>query len=355
MSPGLLPGLVTRNWRLKLAAFGLALFLWAAVRAEPERGATRTVTGVPVLVEVADMDWTVVGDPQPRTVDVQVTGSFGVFGGVADDLVLQIPVDRVSGTDTVVELRRDWVASAGGSEIQVGDISPPRVRIAFEETAETAVPVALRTTGRLPEELALAQPLSVYPSVVRVRGRASRVASVESLATEPLDLGTVSSSGSYPVALDTAGFGELTFRTAEATVEVRVEEAVERVVPGVPVVLDTVPEGADSTEVVMRPSAIRVTLRGGRTRVAQVDPLGLVAAVPARVVRALLPGEQRSVPVRIEGAPSLVEAVPDADSVLVVRLDGPVPDSLAGVLDTLGTPPDTLSAPPDTAGAGGAR
>lgn len=336
----ILPGFVSNNWRLKLAAFGLAVFLWAAVRAEPDRGNTRTLTDVPVRVEVGDLTWTTVGEPQPSTVDVRVGGSFGMFGAVDNQLTVRIPVDRITSPDTVVELRRDWVENPGNLVIQ--DIDPPRVRITFEETAEAAVPVSLRTTGELPEDVALAQPLSVYPAVVRVRGRASRVAELDSVRLGPLDLSTLTESGSYPVAMDTTGFGDLTFRTGEATVEVRLEEAVEQVYSGVPVVLDSVPEGVDTVEVVTRPSTIQVTLRGGRTRVAQVRSSRIEAVVPADVVDALRPGEQRVVALRLRGVPDLVRAFSPTDSVSVVRLDGeePPPDTLLPAEEPV---PDTAS------------
>jgi hypothetical protein len=40
------------NWRLKLSALGLALFLWAVVQAEPSN--RETFSSVPVRVEIAD-------------------------------------------------------------------------------------------------------------------------------------------------------------------------------------------------------------------------------------------------------------------------------------------------------------
>lgn len=343
----ILPGFLTRNWRLKLAAFGLAVFLWAAVRAEPDRTNTRTITGVPVLIEAGDLDWTTAGPPQPPTVDVRVGGAFGMFGAIDRQVTVQVPVDRVTSRDTVIELRRDWVRSGNGSSFSVQDISPPRVRVSFERTEEAAVPISLRTEGSLPENLALAQPLSVYPGVVRVRGRESRVAELDSVESAPLDLGSLGESGSYRVSLDTTGFGDLTFRTTEATVEVRVEEAVEQTFAGIPIGLDSLVEGIDSAAVVTRPATVQVTLRGGRTRVAQADPDALAAVVPARVVEALRPGEQRVVPVRILGVPELVLGFSSADSVRVVRLDGRVPPAADDSVT-----PDT-SAAPDTTGVAG--
>jgi YbbR domain-containing protein len=332
------PGIVGRNWQLKLAAFGMAVFLWAVVRVEPNGTGVRTLTDVPVLVEVGDPAWTTSGPPQPRSVDVRVGGAFGAFGRPDEDVIVRVPIEAVAGRDTVVELRRDWVAARGESGLQVQDINPPRIRITFEETAEAAVPISLRTENDLPQDLALAQPLSVNPAVVRVRGRRSRVEQLESIGSVPLDLSSVQGSGTFGVALDTAGFSDLTFRSTEATVGVRLEPAVEQVFAGIPIALDEIPEGVDTTEVVTRPATVQLTLRGGRTRVAAVQREDLRGVVSARVFMALRPGEQRVVPLRILGVPELVRATSAVDSVRLVRVDrGQTEDTAGASADSAAT------------------
>lgn len=315
----LVPGAVRRNWRLKLAAFGLAVFLWVVIRAEPDGASTQTVTDVPVLVQVADLDWTTAGPPVPSVVDVRVAGTFGDFSVGRLPLRVRVPIDRVSSEDTVVELRRDWVVAPGNGVVQTQLISPTRVRISFERTKQSAVPLSLPTEGSLPEGVALAQPLAINPAVVTIWGRESRVDEVDSIPVETLDLSSVRESGSIRVPLDTTGFGDLTFRTTEAIIEARLEDMVERVFPSVLVQPDSLPNGAESLDMTIVPASIRITLVGGRTRVTQVEPEQLIAEIPFEVVERLEEGEELVVPVRLRGVPPLVQATLSPETVRVSR------------------------------------
>ena len=66
------PRIVSRNWRLKLAALGLAVFLWALIRTEPRTGVN--LFTVPVNAQVSDLEWVLAGEPDPPTVQVRLRG-----------------------------------------------------------------------------------------------------------------------------------------------------------------------------------------------------------------------------------------------------------------------------------------
>ncbi len=57
------------NWRLKLSALALAVFLWAIVQTEPTN--QETFSSVPVMVQIADTGWTTSGPPTPMTVELR--------------------------------------------------------------------------------------------------------------------------------------------------------------------------------------------------------------------------------------------------------------------------------------------
>lgn len=325
------PRIVTRNWRLKLSAFGLAVFLWAVVRADPSD--TNTVTSVPVVVELSDLDWTLAGPPTPSSVDVRFAGSPRDFPrlGREDGPVVHVRVESVASTDTVIELERDWVAFSGRPGVLVQDISPSEVRLTFERTRAAAIPLFLRTTGELPRGVALAQPLALNPPTLRVQGPASRVEALDSIPLGPLDLGSVDRTDQYRVPIDTAGIGALTFSATQATVSVRLEQAVEQTFNGVPVALPEV-EGLDDEALGVQPTTVDVTLRGGRTRVEQTDPTALRAVIPEEAVRDMEPGEIRTVPIHVRGVPELVRAFSTSDSVRVRLAAPPAPDTVADTM-----------------------
>lgn len=310
-----LPRALVHNWRLKLSALGLAVFLWALVQTEPRNA--ETFSAIPVAVEVADTSWTLSGEPSPASVELRLSGPAREIIRLArQGTSVRVPIREVGSTDTLVTLRRDWVELGDDRGISVESVTPSLVHISFEAAMSRAVPLSLRLKGQLPDRLALASPIGLNPQVARVRGPASRIQGVDSLPLMPLDLSRVRSSGVFDLAVDTAGLGGGRVTPPTATVGVRVEERVERVLSGIPVMVQAT-EGAP--DMVAVPTTVAVTLRGARTLVNAVDPADLRAWVASELVRGLVAGEERRVPVRIEGVPALVLAQPAVDLVTVRR------------------------------------
>ena len=314
----LVPRVVALNWRLKIAAFGLTVFLWALVRAAPSRQAD--VFAVPVRAQVGDLNWTLAGDPSPATVQVS-------FRGPPDDLIrlaregtsLRIQLDSVSAADTVVQLRRDWVVLGSGSGLVVEDIEPASVRLVLQPTLSTLLPLRVRTTGQLRAGLALAAPVGLDPQVVRLRGAARRVRELDSVPLEPLDLGDVEASGVYTVSVDTTGLGDLTLTPGIARLGIRLEPVMERELTSVPVVAGTTGEGSQPDSLVMVPATIAVRLEGARTPVTGTRLEDVQAVVPEEALAGLEPGQERRVPIQLRGVPPLVRGFAAVDSVTVRR------------------------------------
>ena len=298
-----MPGLLSRNWPLKLSALALAVFLWAVVTVLPRT--RQSLASVPVRVVLEDTAWTLAGPPTPATVDVLLGGETRdllQFPRDGEATVVTVPIELVTSQDTVVRLRSDWLRIDQTSGILVENIDPASVRLRFEPTRSAAFPLSLRTAGRLPPDVALAQPLALTPAVVRVRGGAHLIDSLDSVPLEALDLGRVTESGIYRLQVDTTGLGTLSVEPAVATVAARVEAAVEKVVR-VEVRFE-VGFGTDSLVIV--PDTLPVTLRGARTLVDAALPEALVARIPRSAVEGMAPGEERAVPYVVEGVPDLV-------------------------------------------------
>jgi hypothetical protein len=71
--------------------------------------------------------------------------------------------------------------------------------------------------------------------------------------------------------------------------------------------------------VVTEPSTIQIRIDGPRTQVTSLDPNRLRAWVPPELLQGMAPGEERVVPLRIEGVPDLVTAVPSIERIRVRR------------------------------------
>lgn len=312
------PGMIARNWRLKLAAFGLTVLLWALVRTES--GSQGNLFSVPVQPQVADLDWTLAGEPDPPTVQVR-------FRGPTDDLIrlaregttLRVPLDSVASPDTVVQLRRDWVFLSGESRLVVEDIAPASVRLALERAVTRAVPSRVITSGELSGGRALAAPISTTPGMITVRGPAQRVRGIPSIPLRSLDLGSVGASGDYEVEVDTTGLSGLSLSPARVALSVRVEPRLQRELPAVPVALDE--EDAPMRDsVVLLPPTILVRIDGARTAVTGAHEDQVRAVIPRDFLVGLQPGHERRAPIRLRGLPALVRGFAELDSVTVRRV-----------------------------------
>lgn len=310
-----LPAAVTRNWTLKLASLGLAVFLWAVVRAEPPD--REVLAEVPVLVQIGDLDWREAAPPEPASVQVRFAGpARQILALNRASAAVRVPLDEVSSPDTTVQLRRDWVVVDGGSGLVVEDVLPSTVEIHLERTTLEAIPVALSVTGTPREGYALAGPVTATPGVVRLRGPGSRVAGIDSIRTQPVDLDDLDASTRVVVPLDTTGFGDLTFNLLEVEALVRIEEAADRMLP--PVAIEI--EGPAAAGLVVEPESLAVAVRGPASRTSGADLSGLRLVVSDEDVLDVEPGEVRRVPLRVMGLDDpFLRVLTSTDSVTVRR------------------------------------
>lgn len=307
---------LVHNWRLKISALGLAIFLWAVVQTEPTN--PETFASVPVRIQVGDTAWTPSGAPSPSTIELRLSGPAREIIRLArEGTSVRVPVAAVGSQDTLIALRREWVELGERSGLSVESMSPSTIRVSFERAQTRLVPVSARIVGRVRDHLALAARIEVSPLLVRVRGPASRLEGLDSLPLVPFDLSTLTRSGTFTVALDTAGFLGASVVPASATLGVRVEDLVERVLEGIPVRTETNP-GEEA--VIAEPSEIQVRVTGARTLVTALDPERLRAWIPPELLQGMAPGEERTVRVRVDGVPALVTAIPGTERITVRRV-----------------------------------
>ncbi|MEC7833555.1 MAG: hypothetical protein VX850_01725 [Gemmatimonadota bacterium] len=307
-----------RNWRLKLAALGLSVFLWALVQTEP-RTSSESFQRVPVRVELTDTLWTLAGPPTPTEVELQLSGSSrDIIRLDREGTALNIPISQVGTPDTSVFLDRDWVELGQSTGLTVEFISPAMIEIVFEPTVTRTLPIATRVYGDLRENLALASSVGLAPVSVRVRGSESQVSQLDSIWLERFDLGTVEKSGVFSVAIDTVGLSGAYISPDVVTMGLNVEDDIERVLQGFSVQFDSERIGADVT---IEPVVVEVRFSGPKSLVNTLDPSLLRVWVSPEDLEGILPGEERRVPLRLEGIPEFVTAVPETSSVTAKRAD----------------------------------
>ena len=317
-----LSGVLTRNWRIKLAALFLAVLLWVTMRLSDDRVSRLEIPGVQVRVDQVASDWLLKGTPSPFTVGMTVTGPMGdLFRVAMAEPVVIIPVDSVPGEDLVLELVPDWVWNVDRGSVAIEDFAPSSVRLFFERYEDEDIPVSLRLTGRLPDSLALVSEPRANLLFAQVRGPASDMEALETVFLAPFDLSGLNGSGQFDVVVDTAGLGGLVVSPMMATVTVEATTRESRVVGPLPV--EFVAGGED---LVVEPDSVNVALSGARARLAESNAADLAARVrgdPAEVRRAIDENGEIRLPVEVSGLLRFVEGAAEPDSVTVRRIGPP--------------------------------
>ena len=314
----LFPQIITKNWQLKLAALAMAVMLWTVPRFDAQNRVV--LEDIPVRVQLNDPQFAVLGDPFPATVQVTLSGpARELFALEVDRPSLLVPVDQVSASDTAVLLRFPWLRLPGREGVVVEGFSPSSVRLSFEPMDLAELPLAPRFLGVLPEGLSLAMPPAVVPEIARISGPASRLGGLDSLRLAALDLSGVTASRTFDQPIDTTGLMGMVLSPKQATLEIRVEETLERTFLELTVELPPLPE---APQLQARPATVTVVLTGARSLVQAVDSADLRVTLLPGGARTLAPGEEARVQLMVEGVPELLTARIDAGPVTLRRPAG---------------------------------
>ncbi|MDE2874435.1 MAG: YbbR-like domain-containing protein [Gemmatimonadota bacterium] len=315
------PGVLLRNWRLKITAFALAVVLWVTMQLTDDRIDRLNISSVEVRVEHVHRDWYLVQPPSPPAVEMSVTGPLrDILRASMSRPTIEIRVDTVFSEDSVLTLIPDWVTDVDRSSVTIENFRPSSVRLLFDRNQEEEIPVTVRLTGELPDSLALVAEPRANLLFTSVRGAAAVVDALETVFLEPFDLSGVTGSGRFELALDTAGFGGLAVNPARALLNIEVAPVRSRVLA-----LPVEWPGADP-ELVLASTEVNVTLYGAEALLIGADTavLRVVVDADAAVVRSDVEedGEAR-VPLSLVGIPSWVRGELEVDSVTVRRPGGP--------------------------------
>ena len=304
-----LPGILTKNWQLKVTAVGMAVLLWTVPRFEGQ--SSQILEDIPVRVQLSDPNWSMVGDPSPAVVSVTLSGpardliALGIDRPpvlVPMDVVLS-PDNTVLLRDTTVLLRLSWFRVSGRDGVVVEDLRPSAVTLSFERIEERRIAFRAPLFGELPPGISLAGPPQITPPEARVFGAASRFERVDSLRLMPMDLSLVEGSGPFLLGVDTTGLQGLDIVPLEASVAIPTEPTAVREFPDQILIL---PHLDSDPQLQALPVSVTVVLSGPRSLVEGVDPEALTVTIPP-LRASMAPGQEERVGVVVEGVPELVE------------------------------------------------
>ena len=238
-----------------------------------------------------------------------LTGS--IYAGEARDLLVVgeadfVDLDGVRPGRRLFPLTADQVTVPYG--VQVAQVTPAALPLAFEATAGRVVPVRPRIEGT-PVPGHSVTNVSVTPSQVRIEGPESAVNGLSEVITEPVSIEQATSRVREAVTIDLADAGVRVSGGGTAVVTVTVvADTTERTVRGVPIAL----RGARAGEVVLLPAAAAVTVRGAGEVVGALSSSDVALFVEVGDASA-----GRDVTVQAESSPKYVVRSIDPPSVRV--------------------------------------
>lgn len=197
--PGL-PEIFVRRWQLKAAALALSVILWVLIQAE------ETTTQL-VSVELAlDMPPNLALARPAPPIRALVTGpGREVIKLYAAPVVIHaaIPANAPVPHYTLSVAPGD-IRLPRNAKVTIQDVEPREVELDIDRFVTRTVRVALRAVVEPESGFAIAGPLVLTPSQVRVSGPRLLVAEVDSVVTEPVEVRGVTAAFERTVPLDTA-------------------------------------------------------------------------------------------------------------------------------------------------------
>ena len=252
-----------RHIGLKLLSVAIAVLLWMVIAGEQtvERGLR-----VPLELQFPP-GLELLGDV-PTTADVRVRGASGTLSRLSPgDIVAVLDLRSARAGERLFHLPPEQVRAPFG--VQVVQVTPPTVAVAFETTASRNVPIKPAIEGK-PAAGYMIGKSSVDPPTVDVLGPESVVRRVGEALTEPVSVAGASSTVQETVTVGTLdpAVRLKTQRTAKVTVQI-VPAPLEQTIRDRPVHLRNLASNLTATVV---PSEVDVTLRGSREALARIQP-----------------------------------------------------------------------------------
>lgn len=250
--------ILTENLGVKIIAVVVAVFIWFNASGQQEVTRVRTI---PLVVENLPDSLTITGGGVPAQVEISVRGTKRQLLTMGFKRVeLAIDLTGAQAGRQRVTLTSNHIRLPGGIDRrQVTVMSARNLDLTLEPIVSKRVDVALVTTGAVPENLVLmGETMRIAPRQTTIRGAATRVRAVNSVSTEPLDLGRIRAEFERELALvfDPTRF---TCEPDRVTVTAVVNERGQRVLANVP---PTVLVDSDDYVARVFPSTVSLTLEG---------------------------------------------------------------------------------------------
>jgi len=182
--------LLVRDWQLKLVSLGLALGVWLLLVPAEKKFSEKSLT-IPLETRNVPAGLEIVERPA-ATIDITLRAPNRLLDEIGPSgLVARIDLDRGTVLQQEYPLNTSMIAVPPGAEVV--KISPGKVSIKLERTAEAAVDVHPTLRGRPAPGFRVTR-TEIEPASVIVQGPESRVKAEEAATTAPVDISGLAES-----------------------------------------------------------------------------------------------------------------------------------------------------------------
>ena len=313
---GWLRSALTENLALKAVALAASIGLFVIVRGTEDAQISVAVDVVALLPPPSTRK--MLTSEIPSEVRVTVRGSRSVLNALRRDGLPPMQMDLRDADERFFYFEQEELELPAGASIV--QIAPAAVPLTWVDRSERRVPIAVVMDGEVAEGHTVASYI-VEPTAVLVRGAVSELNRLQQLRTEAVDL-TGLTAGTHRRRVPLTPLPEhVTYvdtvavvaqLVVDETVTVRVYDELEVAVTG-------------GSNVVLRPTHVRVSVEGPRSRVADLDSRRVIPFVDVTGLNR----EQgaQPVPVGVRPLPDGLVASPEPSEVLVVPERRPAPSS----------------------------
>lgn len=176
--------LFIRNWKLKLASLGLAMAIWLilvpADKVHSEKALTVPLEtrNIPPGLEIVERN--------VSSVDITVRAPNRILAGISpSDLVAVLDLERGTVYQQEYPLNKSMIIVPTGAEVV--NVTPSKVKIRLERTAEMALEISPTTWGKVAPGFAVDR-IDIVPAKVPIRGPESKVSIKDKVTTAPVNI-----------------------------------------------------------------------------------------------------------------------------------------------------------------------
>lgn len=301
-SPLTLRSIFVDNLSLKVTSIVIAMAIFWLVRGSEE--AQRAVFVDIVAVTPPETAEHMLISDLPAKVRLTLRGSRSLLNTLRADSIPPVQVDLSNISSDLYYFEPEAFELPGGMEVL--QVAPPTIPLTWADRGRRSIPVSAQLLGEPASGLMVASTV-VRPEALMIRGPALQLGSVEHVLTSAINLATLPVGhherrlplAPLPAHMEVEGVRSLDEAMVVVTIDIATEVSERSFARTEVAALGNVRE--------LRPSRVRVVVRGAPTIVAAIDSSSVVPYVEASTLDPLL-GAQ-SVPVRVRGLPSGVELV----------------------------------------------